>query len=164
MTNKLEAIVDAELKRLGWLATGDQPCLAVTHADPKLPYGWVRVIDDYTVLAVGDAIEIASALSKLEAGAEYGVIHGLPLLTGHAVASRDWPRELFLSEQLEEGDITDNPLTLFTLATNAGIRYAAGPHGVSYCALFEWQHYLGCFATSRDDAINWSSTEVPETE
>lgn len=68
-------------------------------------------------------------------------------------SSRAWPTELIDTEALEDGTPNDNPNTLFVLATNAGIRYAAGPTGANYCGLSDWLANDSDWATSREQAI-----------
>lgn len=66
--------------------------------------------------------------------------------------SRDWPDELIETEALEEGGPNDEPNTLIIVRTNAGTRFAAGPHGVYTCALSEtFQH--GSLAVTREEAL-----------
>jgi hypothetical protein len=77
-------------------------------------------------------------------------------------SSQDWPESLIATERLEEGGPNDNPSTLITLATNGGIRYAAGPHGANYCALSDWLSNVGRLAKSRQAAI--AAAEEPEIE
>jgi len=150
--NAFESIVESQLARLNWIATDSQPTLAVAHADGDLPYGWVRVSDDCATLAIGPAVEIATALSEIEYGADYDDLAGLPFGKEPPHSTRDWPESLCFVDRLEEGTTNDNPNTLITVATNAGIRYAAGPHGVFSCALADWLRE-GDLAPTRESAI-----------
>lgn len=78
-------------------------------------------------------------------------------------STRNWPDNLFTVEQLEEGTINDNPNTLIIVQTNAGTRYAAGPHGFSCCALGDWIDEIGELAESREEAID-AACELEESE
>lgn len=149
MTEKVN-LIEAELRRLGWLGTRAEPCYYVVSAENDLPRGWVRVYDDYTD-GYGPADEVLAALKDVEAGADYGT--GCPT-AAKPKSTRDWPSDLFMVEQLEEGTVNDNPNTLVTVETNAGTRYAAGPHGVSYCALSVWFSSGQELAESRGEAID----------
>lgn len=151
MTNATISNVKRELNRLGWLASDSHPTLCCVNADDDLPAGWVRVSDDHCVLAIGNAAEIAEALRALDGDAEYGT--GLESFGGKEPCSRDWPAELISFEQIGNGSVNDNPDTLITVATNCGIRFAAGPHGVSFCALEDCKN-AGPLATTRMAAIS----------
>lgn len=144
------AAIEAKLARLGWLCTDDTPCYYAVDADDDLPEGWVRVYDD-TVEGYGPADEVLANLRAVSADDDYGT--GCP--TGEQPDnSRDWPEELFTTEQLEEGTLNDEPNTLITLRTNGGTRYVAGPHGAYNCALFNWFHTGERFAKNREYAIS----------
>ncbi len=69
MSEKIEQI-EAELVRLGWACTDDQPTQFVATEDGANP-GLVRLTDDYSEL-VGDADQVLAALRALDADAEYG--------------------------------------------------------------------------------------------
>lgn len=147
-TNELVTAIESELKRLDWLATAESPCAFVVTAREDLPVGWVRLSDDY-VGFVGPAADILEALKDLSEDDEYGSsLNDFD----ERMSSQNWPAELMVIEQLEEGTPNDNPNTLFTLQTNAGVRYAAGPHGVSHCAIRDWSDDQ--FAETREEAIS----------
>ena len=142
--------IEAELARLGWFCTDATPCYYAVSADDDLPAGWVRVYDD-NAEGYGPADDIISALQNTPTDAEYGT--NCPT-DGKPESSRDWPEELFTTEQLEEGTCNDEPNTLVTLQTNAGTRYAAGPHGVHSCALSDWFASGMPLAETREDAVS----------
>jgi len=146
-TSTLATAIETELERLDWLATAENPCAFVVDAREDLPVGWVRLSDDYAGF-VGPAADILEALKDLSEDDEYGSgLNGFD----ERMSSQNWPAELMSIEQLEEGTPNDNPNTLFTLQTNAGVRYAAGPHGVSYCVIRDWHDDK--FAVTREEAI-----------
>lgn len=154
----IELLVENELSRLDWLCTNDRPCLMVVNAEDNLPYGWVRVSDDYnSEIAICDAVALALLLSELEEGhpyAEFDAPNEKPN------SSQNWPKHLMDIEQIEEGTPNDNPNHLITVVTNSGIRYAAGPHGVSVCALAESLNY-GALEDSRDGALATLAEDSP---
>jgi hypothetical protein len=158
--NKFEALVETALARLGWVCTDSQPCNAVAHAREYLPYGWVEVSDDSGTWGYADALEIVDDLDSIELGTEYGEDLGdwgrPPILGSGHLSSHDWPEDLISFELIEEGSVNDNPDTLVTVVTNAGIRYAAGPHGVSFCALSDWFSSGMKLAKTREAAIESS--------
>jgi uncharacterized protein (TIGR02996 family) len=155
----LAAKIEKELDRLDSMGTGNGGCLCV--ADPNLPDGWVRVYDG-TADAYGLATEILAALEAVEHDPDAVVQYEL---TWEALAdfadsppnsTRDWPEELWDSEQVEEGDINDNPYFLISVKTNAGEQWAFGPHGVSECALSTALRYDALYKT-RQDALDSDS-------
>lgn len=149
-TAELVAKIETQLARLGWLCTDGSPCYYAVTADDDLPEGWVRVYDD-TTDGYGPAAEVLADLEATPAGAEYGT--NCPT-DKQPTSSRDWPAELLAAERLEDGTTNDEPHTLLTLRTNAGMRYAAGPHGVFSCALSDWFRSGQPLAQSREDAIS----------
>ncbi len=148
MTENIVSAIEAELGRLGWLRTTDSPCYYCVTADDDLPRGWVQVYDDYAE-TFGPADEILAWLKSQGGNAEYGVqgFYDRPTTV------RDWPDELVSTEQLEEGGCNDEPNTLVTVETNAGIRYAAGPHGVGCDTLNDWLVNGAELAKTREEAI-----------
>lgn len=121
--------IESELDRLGWLATDDQPCDFVVEAEDLLPNGWVKLAADSGSL-YGDGEEILAALKTASDDDEFG-----SCLSGFSdnapTEAESWPEDLYEDEQIEYGTANDDPLHLYTLGTNAGIRYIAGPTGVS---------------------------------
>jgi hypothetical protein len=147
--NEIVAKIEAELERLDWLGTDEQPCQIIVSADDCLPEGWVRLADD-RFEGYGSGLEVLSDLEQIKEGDEY--FTGINLICEQPTSSRVWPEDLIDIEQLEEGTPNDNPLSLITIKTNAGTRYAAGCHGVNCCALedsFQWGGICG----TREEAL-----------
>ena len=155
-TTAIVAHVDAALARLGWLATAKAPTRACAYADDWLPYGWVRIADDYATFAVGPADELINLLDTACDRHSYGEIPADAFVAPRRV--EEWPAALVAVEQIGEGSCNDDPVALVTVATNAGIRFAAGPHGVSYDCLREAIDAGAIFAT-RSAAVAWADAE-----
>jgi hypothetical protein len=134
-TDHLCELIRNELRRLDWLCTDANPAACVVSAPPLAPRGWVRIADDYSETH-GSAVEILAAL-KVAAREDVELnAAGLSKFPDCSPTnSRNWPDELISFEQLEDGTVNDNPVTLITVQTNSGTRYACGPHGVANCAL-----------------------------
>jgi hypothetical protein len=126
-------------------------------------HDWVRVSDG-TGEAYGLADEIAAAIAGVPATGEirddaeidweacWDALGGF--FAEHAPRdSEEWPEELIRTEQLEEGTCDDDPDTIVIVETNAGTRYAAGPHGTSCCALGDWLESSEPLALTREAAI-----------
>lgn len=165
--------IRAELKRLNSLDSGNWTGIIVNqYGADSLPEGWVRVGVNGAWDRFGPAADVLEALRDTEIDPErvnYTEHDGTPVFdTGWLAAheavvdfaekvpdnSRDWPADLISFEQLEEGTVNDNPNTLVAVRTNAGTRYAAGPHGVSCCALGDWLDNAGDLAETREEAID----------
>ena len=146
--------IENELDRLGWLATGDQPCAFAVESTSCLPNGWVKLASD-SGSVYGDATLILAALGEAELGqGEFGECFAIVGCTDAAPgSSRDWPENLIEFEQLEEGSANDNPITLVTVGTNDGLRFVVGPHGVSECALGNWIDGGEELAETRESAL-----------
>lgn len=162
---ELETAIEEELSRLKVAASHARPegLCVYTDADSngrQLPRGWVR-ISDGTGEAVGPADAIVAVLAAVP---ETGTVRddgsnvdweaaweALGEFSQHAPKSvRDWPADLVRVEQLEEGTPGDNPNCLIVVETNDGTRYAAGPHGANYCALWDWD---GPLAATKEEAV-----------
>lgn len=145
-------LIEEQLERLGWGATNETPtayCVSLGD-DYLLPYGWVKIYDDWNEFFY-DGVTLLEHLISLEEDAEYA---DFPVGGQLPSSSRDWPSDLISFEQIEEGlGPNDNPCTLITISTNKGIRYCHGPHGVDYCTLEE---SLECddIHEEREDALS----------
>ena len=147
------ANIKAVLNNLDWLATGDQPCAFNVEATGSLPNGWVKLASDSGEI-FGDSERVLEALKSENGEGEFGECFAtLDFTDKSPSSSRDWPENLIESEQLEEGTVNDNPITLLTVGTNDGIRYVVGPHGVSECALGNWIDSGEPFAETRKSAL-----------
>lgn len=160
MTEQIQAI-EAQLRRIGWLSTEATPCYFAVCAEEDLPRGWVRMYDD-TLNVYGAAKDVLAALEAIGEETEYG--EGLDRLAEKAPDSNEWPEELIKFERLKEGSTNENPDTLITVETNGGTRYAAGPHGVSYCALSDWYYNCGPLAKTREEAIDTGTSDEEDPE
>jgi len=161
--------IRSQLDRLNWLATDSNPCAFLVEAEPELPEGWVRIYDDHGEV-FGDADEILNALC-LEPESEDEDSYGSCLqefLDHRPMNSNRWPCDLIEVEKIVDGLINENPLCLITVRTNDGIKYAAGPHGVSQCALsdFMGEHLFGPkkLASSREQALQVAATGLGPEE
>jgi len=145
--------IKVELAARGWLETAENPCHFEVEAMPHLPNGWVWLYDD-VMSYYGDSGEILKSLLSRRTfdSDEYGCKFS-DLATKMPTSSRDWPEDLIEFEQLEDGTANDNPITLVTVGTNAGLRYAVGPHGVSECALGNWMDSGEELAETRETAL-----------
>ena len=130
--------IKAQLSRLGWLGTSENPTGFEVEATDSLPSGWVKLTSDGGSV-YGNAELVLSALAAASGDDEFGECFATSDFVDRLPASsRDWPEDLIEFEQLEDGTANDNPITLVTVGTNAGLRYAVGPHGSSECALGNW--------------------------
>ena len=161
------AAIEAELDRLDASDSETNASGICVSAVDDLPRGWVRLCDG-TAEVFGPAEEVLAALREVEYDRsatveQEGETETVQRDNGWELAwaalafsdkaprtSRDWPEELIRYEQLEPGGCNDNPNTLVTVETNGGTRFAAGPHGVSCCALEDWD---GDLAMTRAEAI-----------
>lgn len=144
--------IEAELDRLGWLATDDQPCDFVVAAEDLLPNGWVKLAADSESF-YGDGEEMLSALETASSEDEFG-----SCLSGFAGSPptdpQSWPDDLCEDEQVEHGSMNDDPLYLYKLGLNSGIRYIAGPTGVSRDGFLESFDYgEDCFFETEVEAV-----------
>lgn len=145
--------IEAELDRLGWLGTGDQPCAFNVEATGSLPNGWVKLASDGDEI-FGESERVLEALKSENGEGEFGECFAEPDFTDKPPgSSRDWPADLIESEQVEEGTANDNPIVLLTVGTNDGIRFVCGWHGVSECALENWIDSGEPFAETRESAL-----------
>ena len=145
--------IEDELDRLGWLATGDQPCAFNVEATGSLPNGWAKLASDGGEI-YGDSERVLEALKSESGSGEFGECFAKPDFTDKPPSSsRDWPENLIEFEQIEEGTVNDNPIILLTVGTNDGIRFVAGWHGVSECALGNWIDSGEPFAETRESAL-----------
>lgn len=145
--------IEDELDRLGWLATGDQPCAFTVEATGSLPNSWVKLASDSGEI-FGDSERVLEALMSENGEGEFGECFAKPDFTDKPPgSSRDWPENLIEFEQLEEGNANDNPITLLTVGTNDGVRHVVGPHGASECALGNWIDSGEPLAESRESAL-----------
>lgn len=152
-TAELVAKIEAQLDRLNWLATASAPCYFLVEASEELPNGWVKVFDDHGEV-FGDAEEVFSALESQQEVEEDGYGECLNSFSQRKPdSSRSWPEELIEIEQLEAGEINENPLCLIAVGTNTGIRFVAGWHGVSQCALEDWLDAGEPFSSDRETAL-----------
>ena len=155
--------VESELRRLDVQTTHSRPEGISVYSEDDLPAGWLRVSDG-TGEAFGLASEIAARLAEVPVTGEVtddgrdldweAAWDALGEFADHAPQStQDWPSDRFKVEQLEEGTCNDAPASLIVVETNAGTRYAAGPHGVYACALSDWFNNCGKLAETREAAI-----------
>lgn len=173
--NEIVAKIAAEIERLD-AEDCETNCYGICcYLDEDLPLGWVRIGDGTGATAYAPAVDILAALEAVEYDRDatverfnYDISESETVqrdngweLAWEAIAevdqpkpddSYDWPSDLFTTEQIEEGTPNDNPITLIQIQTNAGIRYACGPHGVSECALAEALRYDALYET-REEAI-----------
>jgi hypothetical protein len=150
---EIVAKIEAELNDLDWLATGDQPCAFNVEATGSLPNGWVKLASDSGEV-FGDSERVLEALKSENGNGEFGECFAtLDFTDKPPGSSRDWPADLIEFEQLEDGTANDNPITLVTVGTNAGLRFAVGPHGVSECALGNWMDSGQELAETRGSAL-----------
>ncbi len=131
-------------------ATGFQPC--AVEATGCLPNGWVKLAFE-SGSVYGEATLILAAIGESGSN-EFGECFATGNFTGTAPgSSRDWPEDLIGLEQLEEGSANDDPITLLAVGTNAGLRFAVGPHGASECALGNWIASGEELAETRESAL-----------
>jgi len=150
---EIVAKIKAELNDLDWLATGDQPCAFNVEATGSLPNGWVKLASDSGEV-FGDSERVLEALKSENGNGEFGECFAtLDFTDKPPGSSRDWPADLIDGEYLEEGTVNDNPITLLTVGTNDGLRFAVGPHGVSECALGNWIDSGEQLAETRESAL-----------
>lgn len=143
---ELESLVEAQLGRIGWLATDAEPCQMCAYADDDLPQGWVRISDDQGCYGYGDAQEIADALASLPENSEYGefpkhLLWSSGLTNDPPQSSRDWPEELIQIWEIESPEDGGNGLSFIRIETNNGVRYAFGVHGLTECTLADAFRY-----------------------
>lgn len=166
--NKFEKLVEAELERFRLHDCPTNCYGLVAAAEDDLPYGWVRIYGDNATEDFVDAIEFVNEMRDYDPENEFEEnqkIYGQAVKATSSAgvkptSSQDWPTELFQTEALEEGSPNENPNHLITLSTNAGLQFAAGPHGVSECALANGLQY-GLSGT-REEAT--ASLELAEAE
>lgn len=145
--------IESELDRLGWLATGDQPCDFVVDAEDLLPNGWVKLAADSGSL-YGDGEEILTALKATQEGAEFGSCLS-DFADSPPTDPQSWPEDLYEDEQIEYGTVNDDPLHLYKLGLNSGVRYIAGPTGVSRDVFSESFGYgEDCFFETEVEAVS----------
>jgi hypothetical protein len=150
---EIVAKIEAQLDRLGWLATGVEPCAFDAEATDSLPSGWVKLACDSGSI-YGDSERVLEALKSENGKGEFAECFATVDFTDRAPSSsRDWPADLIDFDQIEEGAANDNPMTLVIVGTNAGLRFAAGPHGVSECALGNWMDSGKELAETRESAL-----------
>ena len=150
---EIVAKIEAELDNLDWLATGDQPCAFNVEATGSLPNGWVKLASDGGEM-FGESERVLEALKSENGEGEFGKCFAtLDFTDKSPSSSRDWPTDLIEFERIEEGTVNDNPIILLTLGTNDGIRFVAGWHGVSECALENWINSGEPLAESRESAL-----------
>lgn len=153
--HEIEVASDAQVVRdtlseLGLLCTDENPTALVVNADDDLPLGWIRVSDDFVQYACGNASEISLHLTCCDfvEGSEVDLGDLFRDCVNLKPSSKTWPKVLCHYEVLtdEGGDSAK----VVTLATNAGIRFAAGPDGAYSDCIADWR---GPFAKSREEAI-----------
>jgi hypothetical protein len=154
--------IETEIRRLNCHDTRTNCSGICVYLDDDLPRGWVRVSDG-TGEAYGLADEIAAAIAGVPATGEIRDDAAIDweacwdALGGFAEHSprdsQEWPEDLITIEPLEDGTADDNPDTIVIVETNAGTRYAAGPHGTSCCALGDWLESSEPLALTREAAI-----------
>jgi hypothetical protein len=150
---EIVAKIETELDRLGWKGTGVEPCAFDAEATGSLPNGWVSLACDSSSI-YGDSERVLEALKSENGYGEFAECFATLDFTDRAPSSsRDWPADLIEFEQLEDGTANDNPITLVTVGTNAGLRHAVGPHGVSECALGNWMGSGEELAETRESAL-----------
>ena len=168
-TANLTSEINAEFARLDCLASLDNEGGIEVRHETDLPLGWVCVADGVvTYYGPADTILAAIKSSDCEHPSERDAADDHAGFTAaHAALtaaegvtedrpkdSRSWPADLIEFEPLEAGTANDNPLTLATVQTNGGVRYAAGPHGANNCALGDWIRWIGPLAKDREAAIS----------
>lgn len=152
--------LEKELARLRVSTTDRRPEGLSVYADPELPKGWVRVDSNGNCPIFGLAEALAENLRKVkpeEVSEDWAEVWDALGEVGEDKAptnSTNWPSDLIKIEQLEDGSCNDQPNSLITVKTNAGTRYASGPHGVFACALGDWIENIGDLATTRKEAIS----------
>lgn len=160
--NSIAKLVFKEIERLGMEDTETNASGLGAYADGDLPYGWVRVDGDNSGEVIyADGAALLSAFEEIEETDDsdanmdlfYEVVMKEEFYCRKPESTRDWPENLYSVEQIEPGTPNDDPLSVVTVATNAGIRYVAGPHGVSQCALEDWIRNGLDFAESRESAL-----------
>jgi hypothetical protein len=150
---EIVAKIETELDRLGWLGTGVEPCAFDVEATDSLPNGWVSLACD-SGSVYGEAGLVLAAIENEYGYGEFAECFATLDFTDRAPSSsRDWPADLIDGEYLEEGTVNDNPITLVIVGTNAGLRFAVGPHGVSECALGNWMDSGEELAETRESAL-----------
>lgn len=176
LTNALEtemlelvAKIESELRRLDCLDTGNWAGITA-EAPTELPLGWVAVGQGGTgIVAYGPGAEVLKALAEahpvrmlpgelredpptLESGWDAAWRALSDFADDAPASSGDWPEDLISTEQVEDGSPNDQPVTLIRIQTNAGERWAIGPHGVFNCALSDaFSH--GAFYATREHAL-----------
>jgi hypothetical protein len=144
--------IEAELDRLGWLADAEQPCGFDVNAVSDLPNGWFSLTSD-SGNVVGESSEILEALKEAESGELGSCFATAGFSDKRPDNSRDWPEDLIEVLQIGEGTINDNPMHLIMVGTNGGVKFAAGYHGVSQCALEDWLSWFRPLADSQTEAL-----------
>ena len=164
------AVLDAgrleqELRRLGVATTRNNPGGVSVYFDEHLPAGLVRVSDG-TGTVYGDPEAFADSLAELEDDAGFDAVWDALAAVGeqddydHVYEYyKDHLGDRFHFEQVGEGTINDNPMTVYTVASNNGIGYLAGPDGVSESAVLEWYRYSDLLAPTREEALRWAGWE-----
>lgn len=134
MRNYFAEIVERELRRLGWLCENNATAtLAVVTAPDDLPYGWVRIRDDHDLWGCGDACKIVSQLSGItRETCDYAECLQELNLVNAPLAYAYWPERLKSVTRID----STSDWHLVTVATNAGLRFAGGPHNDQYDALW----------------------------
>lgn len=131
------AAIEHELRRIGAAPSADNITGLSVYGDAELPSGWVRV-DDGTTRTIGPAEEMLQQLRSSRTWGNAGAWDELVFL-GDFIRPESWPDSHVTYERLTNP--TDqrckNPVYLITIRTNAGPRYAAGPHG-DYMDLFDY--------------------------
>ena len=170
LLNGWYAVLDAEslkqeLVRLGVAATRTNPGGIGVHFDKHLPAGTV-LVSDRTGRAYGEPEAFAFALSQLEDDAGFDAVWDALAAVGeqddydHVYEYyKDHLGDRFHFEQVGEGTINDNPMTVYTVASNNGIGYLAGPDGVSDSAVLEWYRNSDLLAPTREEALRWAGWE-----
>ncbi len=150
---EIVAKIETELDRLGWKGTGVEPCAFDAEATDALPNGWVSLACN-SGSVYGEAGLVLAAIETEYGYGEFAECFGTFDFADRAPSSsRDWPADLIDFDQIEKGTANDNPITLVIVGTNAGLRYAVGPHGVSECALGNWMHSGEELAETRESAL-----------
>ena len=157
------AVLDAgrleqELRRLGVATTR-------VYFDGHLPAGLVRVSDG-TGTVHGDPEAFADSLAGLEDDAGFDAVWDVlgEVGTGYDCDYvyeyyKDHLSDRFHFEQVGEGTLNDNPMTVYTVASNGGIAYLAGPDGMSESAVLEWFRNTSMLAPTREEALRWAGWE-----
>ena len=144
--------IEAELDRLGWLAGADQPCGFDVSPISDLPNGWLSLTCDSGEV-VGESSEILEALKEAESGELGSCFATAGFCDKRPDNSRDWPEDLIEVLQIGEGTANDNPMHLVMVGTNDGVKFAAGYHGFSQCALEDWISSSKPLADSQQAAL-----------